>query len=271
MSRTVWRRRKFWAGLFSLALIGELAAQQAENPPQKPPAQETQAQSDTELAKGKSPSGKIVVPAGTRLPLVLHNSISTRSAKPGDAVYLETLFPIVVENRVVIPAGSYVSGEVLESKRPGRVKGRGELMLRLNTMILPNGYSVEFKASPTGAGTGGEESVEHEGKIKGPSDKASDVGTVITLTSVGAGIGGLAGRSGRAAGIGAAAGAGAGLTAVLLSRGPELVMPRGTTLDVVLDRPLYLDANRVEFTDPGRASSLAGPSNREPQRRRFPY
>ncbi len=59
------------------------------------------------------------VPSGTRLPLVLHNAISTRSAQPGDPVYLETLFPIVIDSRILIPAGSYVSGEVTEAKRPG--------------------------------------------------------------------------------------------------------------------------------------------------------
>ncbi|MGH9866458.1 MAG: hypothetical protein ACRD4H_13700, partial [Candidatus Acidiferrales bacterium] len=65
------------------------------------------------------------VPSGTRLPLVLHNAVSTRSAQPGDPVYLETLFPIVIDSRILIPAGSYVSGEVTEAKRPGRVHGRG--------------------------------------------------------------------------------------------------------------------------------------------------
>src|SRR6266704_6571036 len=67
---------------------------------------------------------KVVVPAGTRVGGVLQNGISTRSAKPGDSVYLQTSFPITQNNRVVIPVGSYLRGELLESKRPGRVKGR---------------------------------------------------------------------------------------------------------------------------------------------------
>ena len=95
------------------------------------------------------------VPSGTRLPLVLHNAISTRSAQPGDPVYLETLFPIVIDSRILIPAGSYVSGEVTEAKRPGRVHGRGEIKIKLDNLILPNGYQASFNASPTGAGSGG--------------------------------------------------------------------------------------------------------------------
>src|SRR3989442_5574836 len=39
-------------------------------------------------------------------------------------------------------------------------------------------------------------------------------------------------------------------------------LPRGTTLDVALDRPLYLDADKVQFSDPGHASTLAGAPNR---------
>ncbi len=65
----------------------------------------------------------IEVPGGTHIPLVLHNAISTRSARPGDPVYFETLFPIMIDGHVVIPAGSYMSGEVTEAKRAGRVKG----------------------------------------------------------------------------------------------------------------------------------------------------
>ena len=266
----------FWAALISLALSATpycARAQQQGSPPNPPAGQQAQqpAPSDSAEPAVKQRPAKVLVPTGTRLPLVLHNGITSRNSKPGDAVYLETLFPIVQEGRVIIPAGSYVQGEVIETKRPGRVKGRGELMVRLNTMILPNGYTVNFNAVPTNASTGGNESVEEEGKIKGDTDKASDAGTVIKTTALGAGIGAVAGRSGKGAGIGAGAGAAVGLATVLLTRGPDVDLPRGTTLDVVLDRPLYLDADKVQFTDPGRASTLAGPPNRQPQRNKIPF
>ncbi len=221
-------------------------------------------------------AARIEVPGGTRIPLVLHNAISTRTARPGDPAYFETLFPVLVDGRVVIPAGSYVSGEVTESKRPGRVKGRGELMIKLTTLILPNAYTIRLDAAPGGgAGTGGNETMDSEGKIKGAGDKASDVGTVIRSTEagtgIGAGVGAAAGNVGKGAGIGAAAGVATGLATVLLTRGPEAELPRGTTLEAVLDRPLYLDADKVQFTSPGQASTLAGPPNREPQRPRIPF
>jgi len=215
--------------------------------------------------------GKVEIPSGTSIPLVLHNGISTHSAKVGDPVYFETLFPIMIDGRVAIPAGSYVSGEVTESKRPGRVKGRGELMIKLNTLILTNGYMVNLNAVPRDAGTGGRETVDNEGKVIGDSDKASDVGTVAKTTAAGAGIGGIATRSAKGVGIGAGVGAAAGLMAVLLTRGPDAELPRGTTVDVTLNRPILLDADKDQFTGPGRASTLAGPPNREPQRSKIPF
>src|SRR5262249_2753590 len=124
-------------------------AQQQAPPQDPPPAQQVQSAPTNGARPAESPTpSRIVVPAGTKLPLVLHNGITTRNSKPGDPVYLETLFSIVQDSHIVIPAGSYVSGEIIEAKRPGRVKGRGEVMLRLNTLILPNGYLVNFNAAP---------------------------------------------------------------------------------------------------------------------------
>ena len=217
-----------------------------------------------------SKSATVEVPGGTHIPMVLHNAISTRTARPGDPVYFETLFPVMIDGHVVIPAGSYVSGEVTEAKRAGRVKGRAELGIKLTTMILPNAYMVNLNAVPSGAGTGGGESVTTEGKIQGDTDKASDAGTVIKSTGAGAGIGAIAGGA-RGAGIGAGIGAAAGLTAVLLSRGPDAEMPRGSTVEAVIDRSIYLEADKVQFTGPGQASTLAGPSNREPTRAKIPF
>ncbi|MEO7143589.1 MAG: hypothetical protein ABI165_08820, partial [Bryobacteraceae bacterium] len=66
-----------------------------------------------------------MVDNGTKIPLSLINSVSTKHSAEGDRVYLETVFPVMSNGRIVIPTGSYVSGTVTQVKRPGRVKGRG--------------------------------------------------------------------------------------------------------------------------------------------------
>ena len=208
-----------------------------------------------------APAKYIQVPTGTRLPLVLHNAVSTRSARPGDSVYLETLFPILVDERIVIPAGSYVSGEVTASQR-GRGHGQAEISIKLDNLILPNGYEAQFDAVPADAGTGGNDTVDREGTIKGDKNTAGDAKTVVEGTAVGAGVGGIVARSGTGAGVGAGLGAVAGLITAHLNR-PDVELPRGTTLDVVLDRPLYLLSAKINFTNPGQASTLAGPPIRQ--------
>ena len=205
---------------------------------------------------------RIRVPAGTRVAVVLENGISTRSAKAGDSVYFRTSFPITQNNRVVVPVGSYVRGELLESKRPGRIKGRGEFRMRLNTLIFPNGYTVDLNAAPRSADSGGKETMDSEGKVTGPGGKGKDVGTVATTTVTGAGIGAIAG-GGKGAGIGAGIGGLAGLGAVLLTRGPEAELPRGSTLDVVLEHELALDGGQIQYTNVGQSSPITPPPARQ--------
>src|SRR6267154_2278718 len=246
---------------------GIMHAQEQQGPVTPPrtsaTAPRTQDAANSPAPSSNAPAENLIVPAGTRMPLVLHNAVTTRNARPGDPVYLETLFPISIKGRILIPAGTYVQGEIQEAKRPGKVKGVGEIRMRLNSMILPNGYAVDFNAIPTNAGTGGNEGTDAEGKIHGDTDKGNDVGTVVKSTGIGAGIGAIATGSGAGAGIGAGAGAALGLATVLLTRGPELELPRGTSVDVILDRNVYLDAGRVNFNDPGHSSTMPGPSNRE--------
>jgi len=267
------RRRNFLPlAVLGAALICSAALQAQNGPPGATPPPASHAQQAAPPPPPQQPAATLVaepqriqVPIGTHIPLVLHNGVSTRNAKPGDPIYLETVYPILVDGRIVIPAGTYVSGEITEAKRPGRVKGRGEIMLRLTNMVLPNGYAVSLLAIPNDASTGGADSVDKEGKIKGNTNKAGDARTIGETTAGGATIGAISGGA-KGAGIGAGIGAAVGLAAVMLTRGPEVQLPRGTTLDVVLDRPVFLDAARVQFTDPGRATTLAGPSSRHPIR-----
>jgi len=248
-------------GIFVVVAASSLAfAQQPEGPQTSAPAPVAPAvRPATERRTGTN--DKITVPAGTRVAVVLENGISTRSAKAGDSLYFRTSFPITQNNRVVVPVGSYLRGELLESKRPGRIKGRGEFRMRLNTLIFPNGYTVDLNAAPRSADTGGKETMDSEGKVTGESGKGKDVGTVATTTVAGAGIGAIAG-GGKGAGIGAGIGGLAGLGAVLLTRGPEAQLPRGSTLDIVLEHSLMLDSDQIQYKHVGDSSPITPPPAR---------
>jgi hypothetical protein len=183
------------------------------------------------------------VETGTRIPLNLLNSVSTKHSEPGDIVYLQTAFPVLVKGRVVIPIGSYVTGTVTEVKRPSRSKGKAELYVRFESLTLPNGVTRKFNARLGSADGTLDVTVDRaEGKVTADSNKAGDARTVGETAGIGAGVGGIAGSaSGHAItglGIGAGAGAAAGLIAIMASHGPDAVLPKGTTVEMVLDRPL---------------------------------
>ena len=193
-----------------------------------------------------------LVKAGTRVPLALLNSVSTKHAAPGDQVYLESIYPILVNGKIVIPPGSYVSGTVTQVKRPGRMKGKGELFIRFDSMILPNGLTRDFRARVGGIdGRAFEELDRKEGKISSEGNKSGDARSVGEAAGAGASIGVIAGaaggRAGMGVGVGAAAGAAAGLMGVLLSRGPDAVLAKGTQLDMLLDRDLTFTASEINF------------------------
>jgi type IV secretion system protein VirB10 len=254
--------RFFGVPIFLIAIAGMwapagLVAQQGDGPLTDAPAPVARA-AETERKPGK----KLVVPSGTRLAVVLENGISTRSAKAGDSLYFHTAFPVTQNNQIVIPVGSYLRGSLMESKRPGRVKGKGEFRLRLESLIFPNGYTVNLLAAPRSADTGGKETTDSEGKVTGSGGKGKDVGTVATTTATGAGIGGIAG-GGKGAGIGAGIGGLAGLAAVLLTRGPEAELQRGSTLDIEIERDLALDSNYIQFKNTGTAQPITSPGVRQ--------
>ena len=227
-------------------------------------------------------AGEFVIDAGTKVPLSLINSISTKHSAEGDRVYLETVFPIMSNGRIVIPPGSYVAGTVTFVKRPGRVKGRGELFLRFDSLTLPNGVTRDFRARIGSMdGRASEEFDRTEGKISSEGNKSGDARNVGEATAAGASVGVIAGAAtghyGMGTGIGAAAGAAAGLMGVLLTRGPDAVLSKGSTIEMVLDRPLHFQDTELMFgptqavpvsdsgPQPGKRESGVLPT------RRFPF
>jgi type IV secretion system protein VirB10 len=192
------------------------------------------------------------VQTGTKVPLSLINSVSTKHSAEGDRVYLETVFPVLVNGRIVVPVGSYVAGTVTQLKKPGRVKGRGELYVRFDSLTLPNGVTRDFHGRIGSMdGNAKDELDRAEGKVKSEGNKSGDAKTVGEAAAAGASIGtlagGAAGHYGMGAGIGAAAGAAAGMIGVLSSRGPDAVLARGSTLEMVLDRPISFTETDLNF------------------------
>ncbi len=187
-----------------------------------------------------SAASEVVLPEGTRIYLQLNNNISTKNIE-GDVFKAIVTEPVTIGDRIAVPKGSQVTGSIARILRPGRVKGKAAMTLLFQTIEIPGRGPMPIVATLAGVGREGNSGLSTEGTIEGEGSTGKDFGRVLTPGLIGAGIGTIAGGR-RGAGIGAGIGAAVGLATVFSSRGKEIELPRGSSLNIVLDKPLYVPA-----------------------------
>jgi len=237
--------------LVAALAIGALPVSAQDQPQITPRVAPTASESRLDQPTTPGPSQSMTVPVGTKIPLTLKQAISTHSARVGDPVYAQTAFPIVENNRIVIPEGTFVQGTIRNIVRPGKVKGRAQLQMTFTSMIFPNGYTVLLPGAVEGVPGSNDSAIkDSEGTIEQSGTKGKDAQTIATSTVPGALIGALA-DGGKGAGIGAGAGGVVGLATVLLTRGPDVSLGPGSSIEMVLERTIEVDHTRAT----GRAAN----------------
>ena len=208
------------------------------------------------------------VPAGTKVLLQLRSGINTKSAKPGDGIYLASTFPVVVGNRVMIPAGVYVQGVVDRVVRAGRVKGKSQLDMHFTSIIFPNGTVVEIPGIVNSLPGAKKQSVKDdgEGTIEQDGDKGRNAGKAAEIAiPTGGTVGSIGGLGAGHPIAGGVAGIGAGLAAVglvsLFTRGADVNIESGTQVEMVLQRPLFLEDENLGGAAPGSAPVFVPAAN----------
>jgi hypothetical protein len=221
-------------------------------------------------AAGDKGGKTIEVPAGTKVLLALRSGVNTKTAQRGDGVYLASTFPVTSGGHVVIPAGVYVQGVIDNVVRPGRVKGRAQVTMHFTTLIFPNGSVVSIPGSVDSLPGSDGPTVNKkngEGTIEQPSSKGKDAATVATTAASGAGLGGIIGAAdghpGEGVGYGAAAGAVGGILYTLFTRGNEVVLQEGQTIEMVFQRPLELQESNLTPADAHTTAFV--PTGKQPQ------
>ncbi len=227
-----------------------MAGNQQPSPVLPPPAIAQPATAQPPASTPAPSQSVFVVPAGTKIPLSLRTALSTKTARPGDAVYLSSNFPVIVGGRVVIPAGVYVQGYVDGLQRGGKVKGRAELMMHFVAMVFPNGVVIALPGAVDKVpGTNGAEVKDKEGLIVQDSNRSGDAKTVAGTTLTGAGVGGLIGSAsgapGTGAGIGAGVGAAVGIIGTMMKHGEDITFPEGSSVIMVMQRPLEVQEQQL--------------------------
>jgi len=241
------------------AACGHCLAQAAQAPAEAsaPPAP------DSAPPPTAAPAPKTyTVPSGTKVLLQLRSAINTKSAQPGDSIYLASTFPVVVGNRVMIPAGVYVQGVVDHVVRAGHVKGKSQLDMHFTSIIFPNGTVVEIPGIVDALPGAKKQQVNGEGTIQQDADKGRNAGEVAKIAiPTGGTIGSIAGLSDGHPLAGGLAGIGAGLAAAglvsLFTRGADVNIESGTQVEMMFQRPLILQEENLT----GTAASLVPASN----------
>jgi type IV secretion system protein VirB10 len=225
-------------------------------------AQEQAARQQTAQAQQQAPANAnrmVMVPAGTQIELTLSSPIRTKSTKAGDTVRAVTAFPVTVNTKLAIPAGTYVQGTVEKVGKSGG-PGHAGLQIRFIRMVFANGYSVPLDGATAEARADGMDATL-------PED--NDEGRVVPVSAQGFQQGFQQGPGmtppplpplpgphiGAAAGIAGGVAAAVIVTAILLHRrqGVETVLDAGTQLEMVLENPVSVDADRA-------AAAVAAPA-----------
>src|SRR5262245_19870025 len=193
-------------------------------------------------AISSSPVAPVAVPAtltvavGKQLVLVLETSLHTGTTKQGDPVSFKTNREVRVGNTVALPHESLVHATVAKVRRPGRIKGRAEIHLHFEELVLADGTALPLSASIVRAGFAKvSTSKEGEPRLKGEGGNNGNLISIAQGGLQGAALGGIFGGA-KGAAYGGAVGAGVGLAGVLLQRGPDLDLPRDMLFEVKLDK-----------------------------------
>jgi len=172
----------------------------------------------------------VTVSAGTSVPAQLLVAVATDKNQVGDPVRLQTTESVRVNGTVAIPTGSTVHGTVTECKSAGRVKGASELTIRFTEVELASGkrYAITCEAF-------------HAVQKGDGKETAAEIGGA---SAVGGVLGGVLGGKNdvwKGAAIGAAVGTGVAVA----TKGDQITLPVGRTLDVQLTSPLVITGQQL--------------------------
>ncbi|HWJ47358.1 MAG TPA: hypothetical protein VNS62_06885 [Candidatus Udaeobacter sp.] len=248
--------------ILTVLLVSGIAFGQStdQTRPKLPPAANT-APSDKSTEMTSAPAGAsmeqapdpnvAVIPSGTKVPLLLKQAISTKNAREGDPVYAETAFPFVLNDHILIPAGTYIQGKIMHTEHAGRSKKRAELLIHFTSMIYPSGYTVMLPGYIENTPGADDKGVKDaEGTIQQDKDTSKRIEDAAKGAAVGGTVGSIGGAAAggfNGARYGGLAGIAGGVAWALLKHGPEVKLQVGTSLEMEIQRDVKVDASRIQM------------------------
>jgi hypothetical protein len=187
---------------------------------------------------------QITVPYGTVLAVRLTETLSSGLNQPGDTFLASLVSPIVVGDRVVIPAGAGVKGRIVDARNARRFSGRSTLVIEV-TQLAYNGRTYELHSS--------------QYSQQGASRNAYAAAAITGGAGVGAIIGTVVGKR-KGAAIGAVLGAAAGTGVQGVTKRAPAQLSAESTLSFRLETPLTLQ--RVQSAESDVSQNIFSSNDR---------
>ena len=197
----------------------EFGGMAAQAPPPPPPPQQPMMQPPPQQQMAQMPAGGFTLPAGTNFTIRMIDSVDSERDRLGQSFRASLDAPVMVDGNQVIPRGADVIVKLVDSKQSGKLAGRTELALQLQSVSI-NGQMVDVNTQTV--------------KEESSSRTARTAKVAGGTAALGAIIGGIAG-GGKGAAIGAGAGAATGAGVQLATAGQRVRVPSETRLTFVLD------------------------------------
>lgn len=213
-----------FASFLLILLLAACTRQQAPEPVQEQAEQE---KTEPAARPGAPQTVRVTVPQGTEIRLALDSSISSAASQAGDTFTARTTDPVVVGNRVAIPSGSTIHGQVSQvvPARKGLKEKEGLLTLSFDKVVTPAGFSAPMSAGIVSVA---------------PKSTKKTAGIIGGSAAGGALLGKILGGSTKDAAIGAVVGGAIGTGIAAGTQGKDAVIPAGSALTIALDQPLTI-------------------------------
>jgi hypothetical protein len=182
---------------------------------------------------------KLIIDQGTQLAIRLVDAIDSEKNQTGDTFHATLNAPLTSDGEQAVPAGTDITGHLVDVKSAGKFKGQSVVVLQLDS-LASGGKTYSLQT----------DQYRKEGKSRGKNTAEKVGGGAI----VGGIIGAIAG-GGKGAAIGSAAGAGVGGGVQAATKSQQIKLPSETVLNFTLQAPITVvqapspDADRTKLGD----------------------
>ena len=183
----------------------------------------------------------VTVPAGQSFKAVLMAPISSETAYNGQTITLALNSDFYFNGKRIAPAGSSVTGTVIEVSKAKHGTLNGKLTLRFTQIITPSGQTIPISAVV--------KTDDNTGTLVGSTkfDIATEYGKDVAIgAGAGAVLGTIAGplsggSVGRGAALMTAVGAGGGLVKSIWDKGTDVTIPANAGIELILTQPITVN------------------------------